>query len=50
MMQQDNEDGIYLFMCLFTFVLPYPLSERIVVNEKILENKGDIFSLGQPVS
>lgn len=33
-MLQDNENEIYLFM----FVLPYPPPERIVVNEKILEN------------
>lgn len=37
-MLQDNENEIYLFMCLFMFVLPYPPPERIVVNEKILEN------------
>lgn len=49
MIQQDNDDDIYLFMCLFTFVLPYPLPERTVVYEKILENKGEIFSLGKAV-
>lgn len=48
-MLQDNEDDIYLFMCLFIFAPPYSPPERTVVNEKILENKDDISSVGQAV-